>query len=371
MKNIVGKLFLFSSPFLLALCLELFVLPIDAFTFRVWEALNVRKFRSFLPGEFYPNREIVKVEEGDLAHHTPYAVKRQAIWITDRHGYRKRNTDRTRHEVVIIGDSLIAGSGLTQEEMLSEVLEARLGLSVYPYAPEDVKTFLRDFRFRDHPPDVVILGVAERFIEGLREIKNPLLRGRISEKITAEGLGDRWKRYWKESRLVQEVGVLLDRLWKRNMLEYLRASLRRGIVSVRRGGKSVSSEHRPISFLQGAAYQGKDSRDEVTRAAEVVKGYDELFRNSGIRFVFLPIPEKESMYYERLGITKPLFLERLTEELEARGVETVELQRAFERAFQKGMLLYRPDDTHWNENGVRIAAELLAERVSEKRGGVN
>ena len=109
----------------------------------------------------------------------------------------------------------------------------------------------------------------------------------------------------------------------------------------------------------------------MTRAAEVVKDYDELFRNSGIRFIFLPIPEKESMYYERLGISKPLFLERLTAELQARGVETVELQRAFERAFQKGMLLYRPDDTHWNENGVRIAAELLAERVSEKRGGVN
>jgi hypothetical protein len=371
MKNILGKLMLFFSPFFLALCLELFVLPIDVFTFRVWEALNVRKFRSFLSGEFYPNREIVKVEEGDLAHHTPYAVKRQAVWITDRHGYRKRNTDRTRHEVVIIGDSLIAGSGLTQEEILSEVLEARLGLSVYPYAPEGVKTFLRDFRFRDHPPDVVVLGVAERFIEDLREIKNPSLRGWVSEKRATEGLGDRWKRQWKESRLVQEVGVLLGRLYKGNMFQYLRATLRRSIQSVRSGGKSVSSEHGPIFFLQGAAYRGKDSRDEVTRAADVVKGYDELFRNSGIRFIFLPIPEKESMYYERLGISKPLFLEHLTAELQARGVETVELQRAFERAFQKGVLLYRPDDTHWNENGVRIAADLLAERVSEKRGGVD
>jgi hypothetical protein len=77
------------------------------------------------------------------------------------------------------------------------------------------------------------------------------------------------------------------------------------------------------------------------------------------------------MYYERLGISKPLFLEHLTAELQVRGVETVDLQRAYEHAFQKEVVLYRRDDTHWNENGVRIAADLLAERVSEKRGGVD
>ena len=79
--------------------------------------------------------EITKIEEGDLAHHTRFAIKKKVKWMTDRYGYRKQNTDRKKHEVVIIGDSNIAGSGLTQEEILSEVLEEQLKDSVYPYAP--------------------------------------------------------------------------------------------------------------------------------------------------------------------------------------------------------------------------------------------
>jgi len=260
---------------------------------------------------------------------------------------------------------------LTQEEILSEVLEARLGVSIYPYAPVRIDTFLRDRLFRNHPPDIVVLAVAERFIGGLRPPKDSFSRSWVSEKRTAERFVDRWKRQWKESHLVQEVGVLLDRLYKQNMLGYVRASLRRSVLGVRSRGKSLSSEHGPIFFLQGKTYRAKDSRDQVTRAANVVRGYDQLFKNNGIRFIFLPIPEKESIYYGQLGITKPLFLDRLTAELQAQGIETVELQRAFEHAFQRGVVLYRRDDTHWNENGVRIAADLLAERMSQERDGVD
>ena len=172
MKKFVLKSVLFLIPFLAAIGIELFVLPIDFFTFRVWEALVIRKYHNILPGQFYPNMEITKMEEGDLAHHTKFTYKRKAKWITDRYGYRKQNTNRVKNEVVIIGDSNIAGSGLTQEDILSEVLERKLKVGVYPISPGSLDTFLKERRFKKDPPDIVIISSVERFIFYLPPVKD-------------------------------------------------------------------------------------------------------------------------------------------------------------------------------------------------------
>ncbi|MGB9628950.1 MAG: hypothetical protein ACPL6D_09830, partial [Thermodesulfobacteriota bacterium] len=131
MKRFSLKLALFLLPILTALTVELFVLPMDFFTFRVWEAIVVRKFKNLFTGPFYPNINLTKVEEGDLTHHTKFSKKKKVKWITDRYGYRKINTNGP-FRIVIAGDSNIAGSGLSQEETLSEVLENQLKVKVYP-----------------------------------------------------------------------------------------------------------------------------------------------------------------------------------------------------------------------------------------------
>ena len=157
MRKFLFKSNLFLLPFFLALCLELFILPIDFFTFKVWEAIVVWKYRTFFAGHFYPNMEIAKIEEGNLAPHTRFAIKKKVRWMTDRYGYRKQNTDLQKHKIVIIGESNIAGSSLTQEEILSEVLEVQLKVSVYPYAPVGgINSFLRNKRFVENSPDIVI-----------------------------------------------------------------------------------------------------------------------------------------------------------------------------------------------------------------------
>ncbi len=172
MKKFLAKSTLFLIPFVLAIGIELFVLPIDFFTFRVWEALVIRKYRNILPGEFYPNMEVTKIEEGDLAHHTKFTYKRKVKWITDRYGYRKQNTNRIKHEVVIIGDSNIAGSGLTQEDILSEVLEKKVKGECLSYIPCQLRYFLKRKEVQEDPPDIVIISSVERFIFYLPPVKD-------------------------------------------------------------------------------------------------------------------------------------------------------------------------------------------------------
>jgi len=369
MKKFVFKSVLFLVPFLVAIGIELFVLPIDFFTFRVWEALVIRKYRNILPGEFYPNMEITKIEEGDLAHHTRFTHKRKVRWVTDRYGYRKQNTNRSRHEVVVIGDSNIAGSGVTQEDILSEVLEKKLGMSVYPISPGSLDTFLRERRFQRDPPNIVIISSVERFMFSLPPVKVTSKNVSTKLRIVIRDIGYRLRNQISGSHLIQFVGVSLDRIYKANMLQYLRASLRRmgpsdsGAIP----SGSVSSKYGPVFFLQGADANKDVPKDRLDQVVEVIKTYDELLRRKGIRFIFLPIPEKENIYHESLHTPRPVFLEQLIAALKNLGIETVDTQTAFEDAFRKGVLLYHTNDTHWNENGVKIAAELLKEVIERKK----
>jgi len=362
MKTFVLKSTLFLLPFILALLIELFVLPIDFFTFRTWEAILVMKYRTFFSGHFYPNMEISRIEEGDLAAHTPFAVEKKVRWVTDRYGYRKQNTDLQRHQVVIIGESNIAGICLSQDEILSEVLEDRLKVSVYPYAPVGgINSFLKNERFMEHSPDVVIFARIERELLDLDSLK-PIRKGSWFSKL---------KRPLQENRAIQSLAIALDRISKMAMLHYFRASLRRSISPPKpHAPQFISSQYGPIFFIQGKSANEDVPNEKLDRAVRMIRSYDKALKRRGIRFIFLPIPNKENIFYKGLGTTKPVFLERLISELKRYGVETIDTQKAFEEAFEKNqILLYHTDDTHWNANGVRLTAELLVKAI-EKKGEI-
>ncbi len=360
MKTFLFKSTLFLLPFILALLIELFVLPIDFFTFRAWEALLVMKCRALFTGHFYPNMEITKTEEGDLVPHTQFAIKKKVRWVTDRYGYRKQNTDLQKHQVVIIGESNIAGCSLTQEEILSEVLEDRLKVSVYPYAPVGgINSFLRNERFIENSPDIVVFARIERELFDLDSVKP---RG--------ENKWFKWssklKEQIRENRITQSLGIQLDRVSKMIMLHYFRATLRRKVANpdyfVR---KPVFSRYGPIFFNQGKKANEDVSKEKFDKVVQMIKSCNEAVKRRGMRFIFLPIPNKENIFYEDLQTKRPVFLQQLISELKSQGIETIDTQKAFEEAFQKNeILLYHTDDTHWNGNGVKLTADLLAKAIS-------
>ncbi len=364
MKKFILKFIAIFIPFMIAIGIEVLILPPDFFTFRVWEALRIKKF---LSGKFYPNMVITKVEEGDLAAHTIFAYKRKVTWITDRYGYRKENTNRHKHEIVLIGDSNVAGCGLTQEDILSEVLEKRLMVSVYPLAPANVNTFFKDWRFKKYPPHVVIIASIERGICDLPRAKAfskktpTILERQLSE------LGGNMESQILDNRFIQFVGKSIDRMYKENMLYSLRARLRR-IVSSQSYNinyQSISTKDGFVFFIQGSKANKDVSKDEFDRAVYVIKTYNEFLKGKGIRFIFLPIPNKENIYYKYLQTEKPIFLKQLISTLRNLGIETIDTQKAFDDAFQKGPALYQRDDTHWSAQGVKIAADLIEQTLKK------
>jgi alginate O-acetyltransferase complex protein AlgJ len=361
-KKLIIRSLVFSIPFAALIFLELAVFPIDFFTFRVWEALRIDSMKAFLPGVFYPRMHVAKTEEGDLGHHTTYAVRKKVEWETDSYGYR--NSDGPNSwDTVIIGDSNTAGTGLTQEDMLSRVLARGTGKSVYALAPASVNTFLKERRFLDSRPSLVIVASIEWDIPSLRSMKRELASPPGYERMLIN-----MRCAFKEGRFVQTLAVPLDRVLKANMLHFTRASLRRAVASIPRGGLQALPGNRPASmvrFVFGERANQDVPPEQLDRAVRVIVSYHEFFRKWGARFIFLPIPNKENIWYGMLpSQKKPVFLRQLIDRLKAEGVETIDTQRAFEDAARgRGTMLYHTDDSHWNRDGVRLAASLLAEQI--------
>lgn len=361
MRRFIFKLALFLLPFLIVLTMELFILPIDYFTFRAWEGLVVRNFKNLFNGPFYPNMKLTKIEEGDLAHHTKYSKKRIVKWITDQYGYRKIKTNGP-FQIVIVGDSNIAGSGLTQEEMLSEILESELKVKVYPLAPAGIGTFLKTRRFIEHPPEILILGIVEREIPYLSALKSKR-RYQIKENLLQSIKGLR------ENRFLQTIFVLLDRLSKLNMLHHLRATIRRAILpEAEIKPRYMTTQHGAIFFLKGPDANREVQKGVFNQVVNLIRSYHDAVTSRGIRFIFLPIPEKENILHEILQTPKPKFLEELINELKRQEVEVIDTQKAFEEAYRGSQILpYQADDTHWSAEGVKITANLIRETLLKKK----
>lgn len=348
------KYLLFFIPFIAAICLELFVLPVHQFTFRVWESLSVKRSFGILKGQFYPNMELRKIEEGDLAYYTLCAEKKDVQWITDKYGYRKANVPIKRHPIVIVGDSNVAGSSLSQEELLSEVLEKKLGQSVYPLAGERLRAlFKHDLISRNLPGIVVLAGIERDLPESLPPLKHKDLR--------TSSLLEKTLRKLRLNSVIQNIAVLIDRIFKANMLNYLRARINGSSPSQRRVGTTTEC---PIFFLQGIDANKASTSERIEQTALRLKGYRDFLQKKGVRFIFLPIPNKETIFYHYLKTQKPFFLDKLVKKSRELDIEVINTQKAFEDFYQKtGSMLYHRDDTHWNEQGVRIAADLLEMQI--------
>ncbi len=124
--------------------------------------------------------------------------------------------------------------------------------------------------------------------------------------------------------------------------------------------------------------------DEISAAADSVTALADYAESRGAKFLFVAAPNKNHIYSEYMPSRyimsdQPTDLDRLIQELADRGVEVADPRAALIAA--KGgtdsteaeaggaarnsddNLLYHRRDTHWNERGARVAAELIAEKL--------
>jgi hypothetical protein len=353
-KKLLLKVLAFVLPFVLWLVVDAFVLPPHFFTFRAWEALKVKTFYPTLTGPFYPNQHLELTEQGELAPYTPYAVPKRNVWITDAYGYRNRPSAATP-EVLLLGDSFSAGVKLSQEELLSEVLQDRLGRPVYAVAPAPssfalINVFLATHRFHKPLPRVVVM---ERN-EGYLSLVSPIDPGEID---FIKNTHQRAARLPK-GPVAEALAIGADRFEKKNWYQWVASRLDRALAPPQ--PKVYGGE----VFTFGEEALEEPPAAELDRFTEIITSYRDTLESLGVGFVYVPVPNKENIYHRLLpGGRRPAFLGKLTDRLRTEGVRVVDLQTPFDSAYAAGTALYPKDDGHWNGTAVQIAAGSIAREV--------
>ncbi len=316
------------------------LLPLNTFTFRAWESLIVKTSEVFY-GTFYYEKKLEMTEQGDLAHHTKFAVEKKVKWQTDKLGFRN-DVFKKNPEILLIGDSFIAGSALSQENTLSELINIKTGKSVYSTAPYGLNTLFKMFNDGTlEKPDILIMSYVERNIKDFGPL--PCTNSKTFMKdLQLNGIF----KFFAEQ---------FDKVSKLSSLNYLKARLS---GSTGRGKQSPVNEN---FFF----FEGKDafiSPDSAEKCAELILSYQNYFKSIGIDFIFIPLPNKETVYYELVPFEKqPDFLDSLHFYLTKKGVRTINTKELFDFWKNEGAELYHSDDTHWNKNAANILSDEIIE----------
>jgi alginate O-acetyltransferase complex protein AlgJ len=333
---------------------ELFILPLDFGTFRCWEALSVNKYPEYFYGSLYPNSTLLKTEVGDLAHHTQFAKEKLVFFQTDKYGFR--NTDFIKNpKILIIGDSFTWGGGLNQDEIVSSVLNRDYpDVTSYNIAPANFNTFIQLLSKNIiNKPEMIVLSCIERNI--LEDYYVPNI-GLYDKKV--KSLGSKG----------QYLYMVADRISKKIMWNYFSARIKKST-----GSGIQSSVNKNLFFFQGEKVALSANEETISKFTERIVTYKKYCDSLGIKFVFLPIPNKETILYKLVPLqSQPDILIKLHQELLQRNIATINTLDLFNYNNEKGIMLYQADDTHWNKTGVKLAAkEIMNEYKKERRSSEN
>lgn len=308
--------------------------------------------------------------------HPGYVVQR------DAYGYcNAPAVDGRGYAVVVLGDSFMLALGT---QTVAQVLAEVSGLSVYNHAQQgagpfmEMRRFLASDRF-DPPPRFVVWNLSARELGAPLFQRQPIdywfsQRSQESRAQNSAVSGISWE-YLKPSALHGAwPNTSLISFWSRHLWAQARLLVFRAWPHDVLGAEDP--QYGPMLFYRENLRMLPLLVPErnATPIVEVVTRVAQRFRERGITLVVLLVPEKEQIHVVALPAADqkalahgPELLAAIHGGLISNGVESVNLLPKFREVTDQGTRLYWRDDTHWNDAGIRLAAEELW-RVMEPLG---
>lgn len=351
MRYLVVKFGLFILPIIIIPIIETFFLPVNFFNYRTWEALAFMNKNYKSEGPFYPNYQIEMEEEGDLAFHTPQAIPKKTNWIIDEIGYRNNHFIQNP-DVLLIGDSFFAGSSLDQSETLNNQLQSKLdsSISVYTIAPASFKDFYSLYsRNIIHKPKTIIYSIVERKTP---EIFNNANQGKLNENSINI----------YHNSFINSIKSNTDRFTRLYCKEWLFAKIQN------KKGPGVPSKIIPsMYFMKGKESNNKNEND-LRNTINAIKSYKLFCDENGIEFIFIPMPNKETVYYDLVPFDEqPNYLFKLDSAMQVNGIKTINPLKTYnEERKTSSDLIYKLDDTHWTCKAVDCISKEIVLLINKK-----
>ena len=157
---------------------------------------------------------------------------------------------------------------------------------------------------------------------------------------------------------ISEKNVFLDKAFKQFSLNWLRARINNS------KGRGVKSKRENFYFLNWKnQFYDKNYLLEITNK---ILSYKKYCDSIGVKFIFVPIPNKETVYYDYVGIRNlPKTLLQLDSILHSKNVETLntlKVYNEYRRLKKDYSLLYQMDDSNWNHIGINLVSEELLKK---------
>ena len=370
-RRSLGRLGRVIPRLLVAVCLvdiALRFVSVDPLTFRAWEALRRDRPSGMA---FAPNRRYYNERSyGDLAAMGNLRELRQyrrEVFTTDALGFRNAaQVLDAEVDAILVGDSFVVGSGVSDTETLASRLSKPGDCSVYDAGGEGPGI----------GPDQ-ILAIARRL-----NMRGRLVLRLYTEDSEAQTLPTRWET--TVGRLVASAPAdargLVGRLRGVLSVSPLRILSERALKTLADdrilpnsyAGKVVRAT---LSTGDSMLFLAKHvnafySRGEV--GADYWKWLRGELQKARLDLLVVLVPGKYTVYRPFLGNSPPAgqgaggYLDRLERALRAAGVPVLNLTPLLSaeaaRSLERGEYLYWLDDIHWNARGIALAAAAIKEK---------
>jgi alginate O-acetyltransferase complex protein AlgJ len=155
-------------------------------------------------------------------------------------------------------------------------------------------------------------------------------------------------------------------------------TFRRHLRSVRGKVKALEGNDGFLFFknsLEYAAAPDLEKQKKGKNPLPIIVDFQKALAAQGVDFLFVPVPTKVEIYPERLDTKLSNFSGKVVNPqgrkfllaLAKAGVEVVDLLPAFlaARRQRPDELIFQRQDTHWTDSGLRLAADIISERVKK------
>jgi hypothetical protein len=349
-------------------------------------------------GPFEPRLSLVVSYPGDAAREAnllPTEQRPPVRFTTNALGYRRNPFVRegaAPDVVTLRGQSMMFGAALSDDETLPAALTRESGFAVYngsvSHLDDDEEFSHVDRLLRRLPalPPVAVVTYLEH--ENPRR-RSDVSGGRVARLVRMLPMLERPAAvYLRARRWADRQLLLLTRWIDFSPLEVVADRVDRRIANdgvlpnvARRAGRQLRlPDGRRIVFRRYETAPAHEARGavEAERTVDFLEWWRDELARRGIGTVVLILPSRYTVYgplLEEPGARAALrravaYTDRVATEVRRRGITTVDAA-AFFRArapdeLRTGILSFYREDNHWNPDGVRLVAGLLAEAIASR-----
>jgi hypothetical protein len=347
----------------------------DYFSHRAWEAVTRYSFGF---GPFQPNKRYSQTGTyGDLAvlgNFPRYRISHLETFTTDGCGFRNdpELLSGKQIDVITAGSSFTVGSGVNDRDTLAMQLKRVTGLTVYNAggAADTSGLGLVLQRLKMRRGTIVLEYLESRQaepvvvpLESANPINDDLYPCNTSQWFSRSStLQIIFRGFYN----VSPVQIAAQRALRTLNNDVLLPNAQKAVVVEQlKNGRNI--------LFWTPDVGGFHNPENANRSIEAWKRLSEELTSHDLKLVLMLVPSKYSVYFPLLktpGIP-PLRDELAEIESSARtaGIITVNLKPLLQTAAEEGLrddrYVYSLDDTHWNAEGIAVAAQAVAEQLRQ------